>query len=65
MPKSNKPIEGVSVSTHTNSMFNHSKNEKKSPHCVQTVNVEVNVDQKDDCLVGCFKAIASIFKRNP
>lgn len=63
MPKSKKPIENVTLATHTNSMFNHANNENKTPHCVQNVNVEVNIDQKDDCLVGCFKALASIFKR--
>jgi hypothetical protein len=63
MPKSKKPEKQVSVSTNTNSLFNPPKIENTGQHCTQNVNVAVNIDQKDDCLVGCFKAIASVFKR--
>ena len=63
MPKQKKPMDSVSVATNTNSMFNSSQKDSKQPLCTQNVNVEVSIDQKDDCLVGCFKAIASIFKK--
>lgn len=63
MPKTKKPADNVSVATSTNSIFNSSQKQNKTPLCTQNVNVEVNIDQKDDCMVGCFKAIASIFKK--
>lgn len=53
----------TSVAKNANSMFKHHKNDNKEPHCVQNVNVEVNIDQKDDCMTGCFKALGDIFKK--
>ena len=62
MPKTRK-TKHVSVANNANSLFKPSRNENKAPHCTQNVNVTVNIDQKEDCLTGCFKAIAGIFKR--
>ena len=51
------------VANTTNSFFKPNKNANKAPHCVQNVNVEVNIDQKEDCTTGCFKGLASMFKK--
>lgn len=40
--------------------FFHSA-EKKTEGVTQTVNVEVNIDQKDDCLTSCFSGLAKCF----
>lgn len=38
------------------------KEEVKQGGITQTTSVTVNVDQKDDCLTGCFAAITKCFK---
>lgn len=63
MPKHKKHEKPVSVSTSTNSLFAPAQNKDKAHDCVQNVNIEINIDQKDDCMAGCFKGLASIFKK--
>lgn len=47
--------------THKNRLFH--KVERNTPNGVtQNVDVEVNVDQKDDCITSCFKGLAGMFK---
>jgi hypothetical protein len=63
MPEIKKSMDNVSVSTNTNSLFNQPKNEDEIQHCTQNVNVTVKIDQQENVLTGCIKAIASIFKK--
>lgn len=63
MPKITKQADNVSVATNTNSLFNSKKDEDKGSHCVQNVNVNIKIDQQEDGLTSCFKAIANLFKR--
>lgn len=60
MTKSKKE---ASVSESKNSMFGRHNRHANEAHCVQNVNVEVNIDQKDDCMTSCFKALGDIFKK--
>lgn len=46
-----------------NSLFKPDKSEIKERDCTQSVNVTVNVDQKDDGCTGCFKALVGAFKK--
>lgn len=63
MPKTKKTPENVSIAANANSLFKPINDDNTAPHCSQNVNVTVNIDQKEDCLTGCFKAIAGIFKK--
>lgn len=45
-----------------NRFFHPKKEEKQEKECVtQTVNVEVNIDQKADCMTSCFAGLAKCF----
>lgn len=48
---------------HKNVRFFDEKNNNGNCNNQVTTNVTVNIDQKDDCLSGCFKAISEIFKK--
>lgn len=63
MPLHKKKKKHTSVAKNANSMFNEPKTENKTLGCTQNVNVEVNIDQKDDCLTGCFQALIGAFKK--
>jgi len=63
MSNAKHSAENISVSTNTNSLFKPSNDEDKDQHCAQNVNVTVNIDQKEDVLTSCCKAIAGIFKK--
>jgi hypothetical protein len=65
MPKSNKKIKDASVSTNANTLFKPNQNENKVQHCTQNINLTIQIDQKEDAITGCFKAIAGIFRRRP
>lgn len=49
------------ATTDKNRFFHGVKSDNKGVK--QEVNVTVNVDQKDDCLTGCFAALAKCFKK--
>jgi len=64
MPKHHKHhSKGEFDVKNANSFFKPSKTENKERDCTQSVNVTVNVDQKDDGCTGCFKALVGAFKR--
>ncbi len=43
--------------------FKEIKQEHPEGSMIQTTTVTVNIDQKDDCLTGCFKALSDCFRR--
>lgn len=43
--------------------FKEIKQEHPEGSMVQNTTVTVNIDQKDDCITGCFKALSDCFKR--
>ena len=47
--------------SHTSKMFQQVPKSRRGS--TQTVNVHVEIDNKEDCLVGCFKALAGCFKK--
>lgn len=64
MPKATKPsVKPKVVAKNTNSFFKPVQTEEKAQGCVQNVNVEINIDRSEDGCTGCFKALASVFKR--
>jgi hypothetical protein len=63
MPKLVESEKSVSVATNANSLCKLSETENKAQHCTQNVNVNIKIDQQEDGLTRCFKAIAGIFKR--
>jgi len=48
------------VSSHSHQLFKH--HDKKQSQTVQTTNVVVNIDQKEDCMSGCLSALIKCFK---
>lgn len=48
--------------SHKNRLFHQVKG-KSDKGVIQNVEVEVNIDQKDDCMTSCFKGLAGMFKK--
>lgn len=46
-----------------NTLFHHVKRQPENGNVQQNVQVEVNIDQKDDCMAGCLKALTKCFGR--
>jgi len=51
-----------SLSNNSQTLFKSARS--NSGHdATQTVNVTVNVDERDDCITSCFKGLAGVFKK--
>lgn len=62
MPKKPSP-KAVVVARNSNSLFKSPKNDIKDHSCTQTVNVQVNIEKREDGLTGCFKALIGMFRK--
>lgn len=62
MPKHHKHPQKKESLTDTPQTF--FKRQREAAGVTQTVRVEVNVSQADDCVTSCFKGLARVFKKS-